>query len=160
MRVQLDLAVGAPVLIIKNVNNGRANSIYNGLSGVVTTLGDTWVEVQVKLKSGEHVIRRVHPAGMAVKAPWGQISVHQLPLLVGYARTVHRTQGATISMPLYIQIDELGLHQPEGKAYVALSRSVRRESVKLMAAGGPGRLQRNWITPHVPPHARGVASPS
>jgi hypothetical protein len=113
----LNLKVGMPVMIIRNLKAG----LSNGTRCVVTHLGGNFVGARVTTgpQAGKEVhVPRIcfkvqHPATGMVLKRW------QLPLTHGFALTVHKCQGQTLEKCL------LDLRSPcfaHGQLYVALSR--------------------------------------
>lgn len=110
----LDLAVGAQVMLIVNMDQDRG--LVNGSRGVVT--GFT--------PGGLPMVRFLATQGSVIvdRANWwltdyDGIGRSQIPLRVAYAITIHKSQGATLDSALV----DIGSSTFEyGQAYVALSR--------------------------------------
>jgi ATP-dependent exoDNAse (exonuclease V) alpha subunit len=67
------------------------------------------------------------------------------PLVVAYARTVHKVQGDTIHDP--VVVDFTNMARP-GQAYVALSRVVSIDQLHILPRGI--QLTADMFTAHVP----------
>lgn len=110
---ELKLKVGCEVLFIKNDPNKRW---VNGTRGTVTQIeSDT---ITVKKEFGREV--SVEKGQFSILDADGNVkaSVIQFPLVLGYATTIHKSQGATLDR---LWCDLGSLWEP-GQAYVALSR--------------------------------------
>ena len=110
----LDLAVGAQVMLIVNMDQERG--LVNGSRGVVTSF----------TPGGLPMVRFLATQGSVIVdcANWwltdyDGIGRSQIPLRVAYAITIHKSQGATLDSALV----DIGSSTFEyGQAYVALSR--------------------------------------
>lgn len=125
---QLELKVGATVILTKNIQTSQG-LIANGSLGVIESfVGDT---PRVRFnRGGTHLIpkapyslteRQEIPATSTSKASSYEAiiaTVHQIPLKLGYAITVHKSQGQTFDG---VTLDLSKCFQP-GLGYVALSR--------------------------------------
>ena len=118
---EITLAVGAQVMLITNL---QEQGLVNGSRGVVVGFGsDPSRFPKVEFLNG--VILLVEPA------KWGSPDVpelfrSQIPLILAYAVTVHKTQGSTLDCALI----DIGRRTFEyGQAYVALSRVKEMESL-------------------------------
>jgi energy-coupling factor transporter ATP-binding protein EcfA2 len=116
----LKLKVGARVMMLTNTEDW-----HNGSTGdVVEFVHDS---VKVKLHSGRIVL--VSKATEDVLDANGKVQcrVSQLPLLLAWALTIHKAQGATIDC---LGVD-LANHFTAGMTYVALSRVRKEEDIFL-----------------------------
>lgn len=127
----LTLKVGARVIFIRN---DRYRRWVNGTKGVVTRLDDT--EIDVEIENGEtHTVsfekwakhRKVEVDKEIRDTEVG--SMMQLPLRLGWAITIHESQGMTL--------DRVFFNAPRrlfapGQAYVALSRARSFDGLRLL----------------------------
>lgn len=109
----LELKVGAEVIFTQNDPQKRW---INGTQGIIQEIKDKRITVQKK--SGRDVT--VDPVSFDLMNAEGEIvmSATQFPLNLGYATTIHKSQGATLDK---VWCDLSQLWEP-GQAYVALSR--------------------------------------
>lgn len=110
---ELVLKVGAEVIFTQNDPQKRW---INGTQGVVRQIKDK--KVTVEKRFGREVT--VEPVSFDLMNAEGEIvmSASQFPLNLGYATTIHKSQGATLDK---VWCDLSQLWEP-GQAYVALSR--------------------------------------
>ena len=127
----LTFKVGARVIFIRN---DRYRRWVNGTTGVVTSLADE--EIEVKLSFDETItvardtwtkIRRVKAGKEIRNEEVGSMS--QFPLRLGWAITIHKSQGMTL--------ERLFLNTPRrlfapGQTYVALSRARTMDGLRLL----------------------------
>ena len=129
----LELKPGA--LIIFNRNN--PGIWINGTAGTVCAAGDDSIEVEL-LGSGRHVcVQREEwksyrydfdrVSGRVVETETGTFT--QFPLQLGYALTIHKAQGKTLDK---VAIDVKHGAFAHGQIYVALSRTRRKEDIRLI----------------------------
>lgn len=119
----LYLKVGAQVLFIKN---NAAMGYYNGMKGVVKECGVNHVIVETL--DGEEI--RVTPEKWEKIGRKGEVlaSMIQIPLILGWAITIHKSQGMSLE---YMKCD-LSLCFESGQAYVALSRMKSMEGLSII----------------------------
>eukprot|EP01052_Picozoa_sp_SAG31_P007498 SAG31_NODE_357_length_17115_cov_64.211801_10_plen_309_part_00 len=117
---RLTLKVGAQVILLRN---DPANKLANGSRGVVVALDPVSAtdETQkvlptVRFDTGQEV--KLSEATFFAGSATQNITRVQLPLKLGWALTVHRSQGMTLSRA---EVDVSGAFA-YGQAYVALSR--------------------------------------
>lgn len=110
---ELVLKIGAEVIFTQNDPQKRW---INGTQGVVRQIEDKQVTVQKR--TGREVT--VDPVSFDLLNAEGEVimSASQFPLNLGYATTIHKSQGATLDK---VWCDLSQLWEP-GQAYVALSR--------------------------------------
>ena len=135
---ELALKVGAPVLFTRNAWN-----YFNGERGVVINIDTNYVYVQ---KSDAKVVKL--EAVAQSKSVWKEknveskkemveeqiFTVYQFPIKLGFAITIHKSQGMSIEN-LIIQTNEIFA---PSQFYVALSRSSNPERLTLIAP------QKQW----------------
>lgn len=114
MRLELALCIGAQVMLTAN-DKGK-DGLVNGSRGVVIGLDADGLP---RVRFGNGVTKVVEPHTWSRKVDEGTISVVQVPLLLAWAVTVHKSQGMSLDAA---EID-IGPNVFEyGQAYVALSR--------------------------------------
>ena len=112
----LKLKKGANVLCCSNID--LDNGICNGSQGVITRIEDFNNSIVIEVKFTNGITRIIEPQ-------WWQseeypcIAVKQYPLLLSWAMTIHKIQGATLDMA---EIDIGNSIFEYGQTYVALSR--------------------------------------
>jgi ATP-dependent DNA helicase PIF1 len=111
---ELELSVGAQVMLIVNMDLNAG--LCNGSRGVITRFENN-VPV-VKFINGLEIPISYHSWEMKVD---DDISVFrtQLPLMLAWALTIHKSQGATLDC---VSVDVGSTIFEDGQAYVALSR--------------------------------------
>ena len=122
------LKVGAQVMCIVNIDLDNGQTLCNGSQGVITRLSDQGLPV-VKFTStlgstfetvmGYHIWPSENIPG---------IGVSQLPLILAWALTIHKSQGATLDIA---EIDAGSGIFACGQTYVALSRVKSLEGLYL-----------------------------
>ncbi len=114
---QLPIAVGAQVMLTKNLN--CLNNLVNGSRGVVLAQTKDYITVKFMSVNGNENIHSVVSEFLVVKvSPKKTLVVKQFPLLLAYASTIHKCQGMTLDC---VQMD-LSECFEYGMVYVALSR--------------------------------------
>lgn len=136
---QLKLKLGCHVLFLQNDVQKRW---VNGTQGIVTGIDDHQIKVKKtnsqktsrKNKAGEDMLVSrevtVDKASFALQDAEGKIIAQaiQFPLALGYATTIHKSQGATLD-DLWC---DLGALWEPGQAYVAMSRLRTRQGLKVL----------------------------
>lgn len=121
---KLFLKVGARVIYTQN---DRDNGIYNGMKGVVTKLTEDAIYID-----GKPIEKRTLDINTYKKVN-GKVEVicigrvQQYPIKLGYAITIHKSQGMSIDG---LHVDISYIFSP-GQAYVALSRARDPQSTSL-----------------------------
>lgn len=116
---QLKIKMGCRVLFLKNDAMKR---YVNGTRGTVTGFESDHIIVRKEVRDGASFGREVKVEKMqfSLLDPDGNVkaSAIQFPLVLAYATTIHKSQGATLDE---LWCDLASLWEP-GQAYVALSR--------------------------------------
>jgi ATP-dependent DNA helicase PIF1 len=114
----LKLKIGAQVMSIINITpqNGNSIEICNGSQGIVTGICDMTGCPRVKFNNGIEQVMMRH-VWSSDKIPG--IGVSQVPLILAWALTIHKSQGATLDAA---EIDVGSGIFECGQTYVALSR--------------------------------------
>lgn len=122
----LALAIGAQVMLLTNIDT--KNGLVNGSRGVITKFTDDELPV-VLFRNGRELTIDYHK--YEIKDGNFLIAIiHQIPLKLAYAITVHKSQGMTLDCAV---INLKGVFE-YGQAYVALSRVKDITSLFLMNA--------------------------
>lgn len=126
----LKLCKGAKVMVTKNIKN---QGLVNGDMGKVVDLGDDYVVVEIKGKN--HQLNK--ETWQSFKYQWDENtkkikqipegSFTQIPLRLGWAVTIHKSQGLTLET---VAIDAEDAWD-SGQVYVALSRSKSMNGIIL-----------------------------
>ena len=122
----LNLKIGAQVMCVVNITDDSKNLILcNGSQGIVIGFCEVTEFPIVKYNNGvEHLMAR--HAWLSEKIPG--IGVSQIPLILAWALTIHKSQGATLDAA---EIDAGSGIFECGQTYVALSRVKSLEGLYL-----------------------------
>jgi ATP-dependent DNA helicase PIF1 len=115
---ELKIKVGSQVMCIINIKSKLTNDILicNGSQGIVTEFCEKSGYPKVKYNNGIHTVMKRH-TWISDKNP--DIGVSQVPLILSWALTIHKSQGATLDAA---EIDVGSGIFECGQTYVALSR--------------------------------------
>ena len=113
---EMKLKIGAQVMSIINIQSERGLDVCNGSQGVITGFCDITGLPRVKYNNGIEMIMIRH-TWQSDKIPG--IGVSQVPLILAWALTIHKSQGATLDTA---EIDVGSGIFECGQTYVALSR--------------------------------------
>ena len=121
---EIELKVGAKVMITRNDHSSYDGtmSYVNGTIATVSAMDDEGVSVTLK-------------SGTVISFP----SSSPIPLILAYALTVHKSQGATFD---YANVDPKTCHDFPGQLYTALSRVRTAASLHLLSPLEPEHLDR------------------
>jgi ATP-dependent exoDNAse (exonuclease V) alpha subunit len=119
---KLELKVGAKVMVTKN---NFDEGLVNGTMGTVIKLNDS--SVKIKTLDGREITIGV--AKWSTLSSFGKpiASIHQIPLRLAYAITVHKSQGMTLDSAMM----NLSKVFSPGQGYVALSRLRSLDNLSL-----------------------------
>lgn len=127
--VFLDLKIGAQVIVTKNINE----LVYNGLIGTIVSMSDDVIVIK-DAYDHKYQLKRAVWENVTYKVINGKIETtvvgtyRQFPLKLGYAMTIHKSQGQTLTS-VYIDVEQ-GCFA-SGQMYVALSRCKTLEGITL-----------------------------
>lgn len=132
----LELKLGAAVMC--NANLDLDKGICNGSQGVIIDMLGVYPHQQPKVKFANGVVF-VMPVHFIQSEEYPTLAVGQIPLILSWALTIHKIQGATLSMA---QIDIGPTVFEYGQTYVALSRVQSLDGLYL-SNFEPGRIRAN-----------------
>jgi len=120
----IELKVGAQVMCVVNIETTSGAVLCNGSQGIITRFNDFKLPV-VRYTNGCEVVMSYH-VWQSELIPG--IGVSQIPLILAWALTIHKSQGATIECA---EIDVGSSIFECGQTYVALSRVKSLEGLYL-----------------------------
>ena len=129
---KLDLFVGCPIILLKNLTGGLAN----GTRLIITGLTNVLIRAQITTgpsKNQEVLIPRLnHTPSDTDKLPF-TLQRRQFPVRPAFAMTINKSQGQTFN--------KIGIYLPKpvfshGQLYVALSRVGCRDRICMMIKNG------------------------
>ena len=125
----LTVRVGARVVLCKNIDT--ENGWLNGTLAIVTKIHTTFIVIQSLSTHRTTVVMRMK---QNVSFPGSPIQYvrSQFPLILGWALTVHKVQGMTLTKA-YVQLNKNFF--ASGQAYVALSRVKCLDDLYLLDFG-------------------------
>jgi ATP-dependent DNA helicase PIF1 len=121
------LKVGAQVMCIVNIELDNGQTLCNGSQGIITKLSEQGLPV-VKFSNGSSSLETVMSYHVWPSENIPGIGVSQLPLILAWALTIHKAQGATLDIA---EIDAGSGIFECGQTYVALSRVKSLEGLYL-----------------------------
>lgn len=127
--LKLDLKLGALVIFVKNSNDwvngsmGRIENMERNLIKVKLLSGKT---VLVKKEKWKKIEYETDEDGKLQEKEVG--TYYQFPLMLGYAMTIHKSQGKTLDSVI---IDISNGAFAHGQLYVALSRTKKSEDIHI-----------------------------
>jgi ATP-dependent DNA helicase PIF1 len=132
----IKIKVGAQVMCIINIQMPNEEMICNGSQGIVTRFCQTTNQPIVKYNNGIEMVmsRHIWPSE---NIPG--IGVSQVPLILAWALTIHKSQGATLDTA---EIDVGSGIFECGQTYVALSR-VKSLNGLYLTSFDAGRIKIN-----------------
>jgi ATP-dependent exoDNAse (exonuclease V) alpha subunit len=113
---ELSIKVGSQVMCIINIQSDTGIEVCNGSQGIVTGFCDITGNPRVKFNNGIDRVMERH-IWISDKIPGRGVS--QMPLILAWALTIHKSQGATMDAA---EIDVGSGIFECGQTYVALSR--------------------------------------
>jgi ATP-dependent DNA helicase PIF1 len=131
-RPVLDLLVGSQVILIYNLDVKQ--SLVNGSSGIVVRFEE--MRPVVRFTTGLEVIIPMHDWDLVINEDT-VVSRRQIPLILGYAITIHRSQGSSLD---YVEIDLGDDIFASGQFYVALSRVRTLEGLSITSLSTKGLI--------------------
>jgi len=120
----IKLKIGSQVMCIVNIELNNGETLCNGAQGIVVNIGAKGYPV-VKYKNGYQMTMLPH---MWPSELIPGIGVSQVPLILAWALTIHKAQGATLDIA---EVDVGSGIFECGQTYVALSRVKSLEGLYL-----------------------------
>jgi ATP-dependent DNA helicase PIF1 len=125
----LKLKIGAQVMCIVNIELDNGNMICNGSQGVIVRLTEHGLPVvRYKLAPNQGLYEMTMAPHVWTSDNIPGIGVSQIPLILAWALTIHKSQGATLE---HAEIDAGSNIFECGQTYVALSRVKSLEGLYL-----------------------------
>ena len=125
----LKLKIGAQVMCIVNIELDNGNMICNGSQGVIVRLTEKGQPVvRYKLAPNQGLYEMTMAPHIWTSDNIPGIGVSQIPLILAWALTIHKSQGATLE---HAEIDAGSNIFECGQTYVALSRVKSLEGLYL-----------------------------
>ena len=128
---EMELKIGSPVMLLRNLRAGPGNGLRNGTRMIVVHLGQRIIEAEIA--SGVHkgkcvLIPRITLIPSDTQFPF-TLKRRQFPIRPCFAMTMNKAQGQTL--------DFVGIYLPEdvfshGQLYVALSRVRNPSSLAIL----------------------------
>jgi ATP-dependent DNA helicase PIF1 len=122
---EMKLKLGSQVMCIINIQSDTGIEVFNGSQGIITDFCEITKAPRVKFNNGIERIMVPH-VWSSDKIPG--IGVSQVPLILAWALTIHKSQGATLDAA---EIDVGSGIFECGQTYVALSRVKSLEGLYL-----------------------------
>jgi len=139
---ELELKVGVPILLLRNLN--QSIGLCNGTRLIVKRLGQRVIEAEII--TGNNVSKRVF-IPCIIMCPSGTdwpfvLCRHQFPIRVAFAITINKSQGQTFN--------NVGVYLPfpvysHGQLYVTISRVTSSASITIFNGQGPDGYMRNVV---------------
>ena len=135
----LILKVGAPVMLLRNLQCG----LVNGTRMVIRAMHDKVLECEIMVgtRKGEIVfIPRIPLYDRSNDYPWTMIRI-QFPVRLCFAMTIHKSQGQSMQRVGVYVAQQMFAH---GQLYVAVSRAMLAAGLKIFIESG-GDMLRNIV---------------
>jgi len=131
----LELKIGAQVMCIANIDMESEFKIVNGSQGIIESISSTGYPI-VRFKNGRIQTMKYH-SWMSDTIPG--FGIQQIPLILSWAITIHKSQGITLESALIDGGDNIFEY---GQIYVALSR-VKTLDGLFLRRFNPSKIKTN-----------------
>jgi ATP-dependent DNA helicase PIF1 len=138
---KLELKVGVPILLLRNLN--QSIGLCNGTRLIVNKLGQRVIEVKIIIRNnvGKCVfIPRIIMSRSGTDWPF-VLCRCQFPIQVAFAMTINKSQGHIEQRWVYLPSPVYS----HGQLYVAISRVTRSANIKIFSGQGPDGYMRNVV---------------
>ncbi len=139
---KLELKVGVPILLLRNLN--QLIGLCNDTRLIVKRLGQHVIETEII--TGNNVSKHMF-IPCIIMSPFGTdwpfvLCCRQFPVRVAFAMTINKSQGQTLN--------NVGVYLPSpifshGQLYVAISRVTSSANVKIFSGQGPNGYMQNVV---------------
>ena len=132
----LILKVGAPVMLLRNLQCG----LVNGTRMLIRAMHNKVLECEIMVgkRKGEIIfIPRIPMYDRSNEYPWTMIRV-QFPIRVCFSMSIHKSQGSSMKRVGIYVAENMFAH---GQLYVAVSRAIQASGLKVYIEGGKDMLQ-------------------
>jgi ATP-dependent exoDNAse (exonuclease V) alpha subunit len=144
---KLQLKVGCPVMILRNLN--PREGVCNGSRGIVTRMSNRVLEV--RLLTGDHAgkttfIPRISILPSSTQVPF-EFCRRQFPIKVSFAMSINKSQGQSVK---HVGLDLRNAVFTHGQLYVAVSRVTSVWNIKaIWDSNLEGPITKNIVYPEV-----------
>ena len=144
---KLQLKVGCPVMILRNLNAGEG--VCNGSRGIVTRMSNRVLEV--RLLTGDHAGKSTFIPRLSITPSTSQVPFEfcrrQFPVKVCFAMSINKSQGQSVK---HVGLDLRNAVFTHGQFYVASSRVTSVWNIKaIWDCNSNEPVTRNIVYPEV-----------
>ena len=141
---EMELKIGSPVMLLRNLRAGARNGLRNGTRMIVVHLGEQIIEAEIAsgVNKGKCVlIPRITLIPSDTQFPF-TLKRRQFPIRSCFAMTMNKAQGQTLEF--------VGIYLPEdvfshGQLYVALSRVQNSSSLAILTNNMDGYTKKHCL---------------
>ena len=140
---ELRIKIGCPLILMRNLS--PSNGLCNGSRMIVVGISDR--VLQVRLIGGEHndelaLIPRITLFPSSMSTFTFKLRRHQFSVHLAFALTINRAQGQSVT---YLGLDLRISVFAHGQLYVAFSRVIARQNIKVLLPNGNLHSKTNNI---------------
>ena len=143
---ELDLKVGAPIILLRNLNPRQG--LCNGTRLVITRHTRFCIEAQIlggQYHGETRLIPRITLHSTEGEYPW-IYARKQFPVRLCFAMTINKSQGQSLDI---VGVDLRNPVFTHGQLYVALSRATNVENLSVLLPHERGGMTENIVYPEV-----------